>query len=176
MEGSRLRKSLEVATNIAVLLVAIAVLGVLALYLYNLHATPQTQLLPGLQRGATVPQVQGLSYRDAPRTLLIAMSTQCGYCKESVPFYHQIVKAEKASGMRTRIVAIFPNSQREVDLYVKQNQLEMDTRAETDFRRLHIAGTPTIILLDGAGVISNFWIGRLSEDDERQLIRALSLT
>ena len=169
MEQSKVKNALEIATNIAVLLVAVTVLTVFAL---NFYTKPQPQLRQGLQRGDTIPQLQGLNYRDASQTLLIALNTRCGYCNESIPFYQQLVQQEFSKP--TRIVALFPNSESEVRQFTQQNQLNIDTIADVDFRMFNLIGTPTMILVDDEGAVNDFWLGKLSRDDEHRVIQALN--
>lgn len=172
MNQVKLKGYLEVATNIAVLLVALAVLGTFAWNYFG--RTPAPQLQTGFQKGQTFAQVPGVSYESSPQTLLIAMSTNCHYCTESLPFYKQLVEAQRANGQATHIVAVFPNPEAEVRQYVQQNNLDLKTIAGVDFGALNISGTPTAILIDENGKVRDFWIGRLPQEQEQQVIQAVS--
>ncbi|HEX8174114.1 MAG TPA: thioredoxin-like domain-containing protein [Pyrinomonadaceae bacterium] len=172
MEESKLKKYLEVTTNVAVLLVAVAVLSALAWGYFVHNQKPQFQ--SGFQRGQSFAQLPTVSYNSAPQTLLIAMSTTCHYCSESIPFYKQLAEAQQSSGNAIHIVAVFPNSENEVKQYIQQSQLNVDTVAETDFKALNVAGTPTLLLIDKDGKILDFWVGKLSKDNEQQVIKAIN--
>lgn len=84
MEKSKLRSYLEVATNVAVLLAATAVLASLAAIYFKPASRPQ--LRPGIQKGEALADLPGVNFGDSDRSLLIAMSTACVYCGESTPF------------------------------------------------------------------------------------------
>lgn len=171
MKPATLKGYLEIATNIAVLLVALVILIVFA---RNYFTKSGTSLQPGLVRGQAFSQLSKLNYRDAPQTLLIAADIRCQYCAESVPFYMALVQAQQQNKDATNIVMIFPNSEDEVNQYVQQRHLGIDTVTGIDFRGYGLVSTPTIILVDRSGKVIDFWIGKLPEDVEQQITKIVS--
>lgn len=172
LNQAKLKSYLEVVTNIAVLLVALAVLGTFAWNYFRRSPTPQ--LRAGFQMGQSFAQVPGVSYESSPQTLLIAMSTRCHYCTKSLPFYKQLIEAQRTNSQATHVVAVFPNPEAEVRQYVQQNNLNLETIAGLDFGALNISGTSTAILIDNDGKVRDFWIGKLLQDQEQQVIKAVS--
>ncbi len=173
MEQSKWKSRLEVVTNVAVLLVAVTVLS--ALVWTYFQRSPKLQMQSGFQKGQSLPQLPTVSYGNSPQTLLIAMSTTCHYCSESLPFYKQLIKAQQQqSGRATHIVAVFPNSEGEVKQYVQRNQLNVDNVTDVNFKALNVSGTPAMLLVDKNGKVVDFWFGKLSSDDEQQVIKAVS--
>src|SRR6185295_14573780 len=137
------------STSIAVLLVAIAALSIFAITVF---VKPEPSVFtPGLERGKPFGQIANVNYRDSEQTLLIALNTNCSYCRESLPLYRTLSQAQPPGSKSLRIVALFPNKAHEVAQYVKENQLIFDTIAEVDFDSLHVAGTPTMILVSESG-------------------------
>jgi thiol-disulfide isomerase/thioredoxin len=167
--SQKLKTRLEVATNIAVLLAAVAVLITFAWNVYRARQ-PSPQLRPGLQKGVTLGPLRGLNYSDSPRTLVVTMNTHCGYCAASVPFYNRLAELERGNGKALRVVSVFPNSDDEVREYASLTQLHLDTIAMADFAALNLAGTPTLILVDEGGKVLDFWVGQLSEDAEQHVL------
>src|SRR5260370_42327961 len=106
MNYARLRTYLEVATNVAVLLVAVVLLS---FFVINRFSQPKANRVvgDGLQKGQQVPSVAGIDYRSSPYTLLIAMNTQRGHCTASVPFFNKL--AELQGKVPIQIVPAFPN-------------------------------------------------------------------
>jgi hypothetical protein len=102
------------------------------------------------------------------------MSTQCIYCSESIPFYQQIIAAQRAN-VSLRTAAIFPNTTDEVAQYAQQKQLNTQFIAGIDLSSINVSGTPTLILVDRNGKILNFWVGRLSEKGEQEVINATNI-
>ena len=163
MERERLRHALELTTNLAVLTVCIAVVLVLVR-----GRTPQQHL--ALTRGSAFPAIENVKYGDADRTLILALSTQCHFCQESLPFYRALTQAKKN---RSQIVVLFPNSDSEVRHFVEHAGLTVDTVAEQNFDKLKILGTPTLILVDRTGKIADVWTGELPPSGEQQVIASL---
>lgn len=172
MDETKLKNRLEIATNIAVLFVAVAVLSVFAWSYFSRPRMPK--LNSGLQRGVALSQIANLDYNSSPRTLLVAMSTRCHSCKESTPFYNRLVDRLREDSA-TRLVAIFPEHSEEVAKYAEQNQLKMTAIPAVDFRSLNLTSIPTILLVDNEGKVSDFWIGKLPEAGEQQVAKVASL-
>lgn len=172
MEQSNAKKYLEIATNVAVLLVAVTFLSILAWNYFARQTQPRLQT--GLQRDQILPQAHGISYSDSPQTLLIAINTNCAYCTQSVSFYNRLVNIQRGRTETTRIIAIFPNSEEDVRQYVQRERLNVDAVAAVDFRSLNVAGTPTVILVDRSGRVLDFWIGMLPTVAENQVIESIS--
>jgi hypothetical protein len=168
----RLKSTLEIATNIAVLLVAIAALSTLAIILFLRPATPN--LRPGLEKGKVFAQLPQVDYGSREETLLIVLNTNCSYCFESIPFYRKLSDAQPQGSKSLRIVALFPNGGEEVAKYLKENQLTVETVADVDLGVLGISGTPTMILVNSKGEVKNFWLGKLSDTESDEFFRSLT--
>jgi thioredoxin-related protein len=171
MKAAKLKSFLEVATNVAVLLVAIAVLGT---FVANLTRKSGPQLHVGLEKGQALADIPSINYSNSPKTMLIAMSTKCHYCSESAPFYKQLVDAYHASGNQIRLVAVFPESENEVKAYIQQQQLDIETVSSVNFQSINVSGTPSLILVDSRGKIQDFWLGKLPNDVEQQVLKSIS--
>ncbi|HEU4712052.1 MAG TPA: hypothetical protein VFS76_10835 [Pyrinomonadaceae bacterium] len=171
MKRENWAKYLEVATNVAVLLVAVALLGTLVAT--KLGSTPKPSFERGLQKGDVMPNLPSISYEATPRTLVMVLSTTCNYCTESLPFYKRVIEEQYKVHKQLSVVAVFPNSKTEVNDYVQRNRLEIKTVAEVLPGDLAVGGTPTLILVDAAGRVKEAWLGKLSPADEAEVIRAL---
>jgi hypothetical protein len=68
------------------------------------------------------------------------------------------------------MIAVFPNSKTDVEQYVRQNDLQIEAVPESTLGELNVAATPTVILVDASGRVLDFWIGKLSPNEEQQLI------
>lgn len=168
----KIKSHLESATNFAVLLVSVVVLLTCARIYLTPDSTPQLQ--KGLQKGNILPSLPVYSYGDSSRTLIIALNTDCGYCSQSIPFYKKLLSSNSKT---TRIVAVFINPADKVKQYLRQQQFDINTFPPgTNFNEINVTATPTLILVDDKGAILNFWVGKLSEDDEGQVIRLIGNT
>lgn len=169
MNAFNIKRYLEVGSSVAVILVAIALLSVFGRFLFN--RSPKVLVETGLHRGqefTAVPEADG-------DILVVALNTTCGYCKESIPFYNQLNQLQGSMGKPIHIVAVFPNSEKDVKKYVQLVGLSTSTIANTNFEKIHVLGTPTIILVNHKRIIRDFWIGKLSQDEAQQVIKAVGL-
>src|SRR5437588_10884691 len=117
--------------------------------------------------------LQGVDWSKSEQTLLMFLSTQCGYCKKSEPFYRRL-SSQITDHQKVRLIAVFPQSSDEVRAYLDHAQITVDdTRQSIAAANLNIKGTPTLMLVDKAGAATNEWIGLLSPADESDLLTRL---
>jgi len=173
MNKTKIKESLEVATNVAVILVAVVLLSMLARVFFN--DPPNVEMRAGLQKGQKLDNLLKGMNGNKNQTLVVALSTTCHYCEESIPFYNRLTEIQHETNSPVAIFAVFPNSEIEVREYVRRAGLNISTTAETNFKALNLVGTPTMILLDSSGVVQNFWVGKLSKDQEQEVIAAMGL-
>lgn len=171
---SKAKHYLETATNIAVIIAALVVSGVFILNYLRPNDRRTRRLQAGFEKGQQLAQIPGIAYGEAPKTLLIALNTNCGFCTESIHFYNRLAEIQRASNSKTRIITIFPSTAKEIQQYAEQHRLGLNTMAAVDFRALNVAGTPTMILVDTNGRVIDFWIGKPSESTERQIIKQVT--
>lgn len=171
MNGRRISGHVETATNIAV----IAAVILIATVLLTGYLMPKAKVRPlaGLQRGKTISQFktagqQGASYRR----LVIALDTKCGYCVDSIPFYHRLADLQRNSGGQLHVLALFHEGE-SPGQYLQSNQLGVEAVDGVDFEALGVGTTPTMILVDGAGTVKDFWVGKLSEEGQEQVMKTL---
>lgn len=171
---AKAKAALEVATNIAVLGVS-SLVFVTLLWVY-FHKAPRLESQPGLRKGETVDRTRlhNYDFGKSARTLLIVMNTECSFCTESIPFYNDIAESCQNPNNQTQATAVFPNSSDEVRRYVEKQKLREDALESVDLNTLQVSATPTLILIDRNGVVLNFWIGKLSEQDQQEVMKSIS--
>jgi hypothetical protein len=172
MKQLRLKTSLEVATNAAVLLVALLVLGNFAWV--HLAEKPAPGIKAGLRKGDAFPTLPGVAYDKSSQTLVLAMSSKCEHCNESLPFFKQLVETNVENNDGTRIVAVFTEKPEEVWRYISEQQLRLNTIPGIDFKALNLPGTPSAILISSEGRVLNFWIGKPSKDAEKEMLDSIT--
>lgn len=168
-----LSKKVELLANIAITVVA-ALLCVVPAKSYLLPLGEQKQLgeaaeiRRGLERGDTVA-VPGIDWRENGNTLLLTLSATCHFCTQSAPFYHRVVK-ERGD---TQLVALLPQAVGEGQAYLKQLGVSVADVRQVSLARLGLSGTPTLILIDGNGVVTDVWGGALAPSREDEVINQL---
>jgi thiol-disulfide isomerase/thioredoxin len=101
---------------------------------------------------------------------LLALSTTCHFCSESAPFYQQLAKER---GSNTRIVAVLPQSVSDSKDYLNNLGIFVDEVKQESLNTINVRGTPTLMLVNGDGVVVDEWMGRLSVEQEAEVLSKL---
>jgi hypothetical protein len=169
----KLKVILDVTTNVVVVVFAVVAIGVLV---KNYFAPQGVKTSVAITKGSAFPEIAGADYKQAPRTLILALNVDCRYCSRSVPFYNSLAEARQKNTGKFNIVAAFINKDLElVKSYAGARHLSVQTIAGVDLEKLGVHMTPTIILVDSAGTVLDSWRGELQPDDEREVFDSLGL-
>jgi hypothetical protein len=126
--------------------------------------------VPEIIKGKSVDgQALGVDWKKNRRTLVLAISTTCHFCKDSVPFYQKL----GATGTDVKMVAVLPQSVTEAQQYLTGAGVHVDDVKQATLGALGVRGTPTILLVNDVGVVTDVWVGRLQPDQETQVLTAL---
>lgn len=167
-----LSKRIELFANIAIIVVA-ALLCVVLVKSYLLPAdgrkqSGEAEMRRGLERGDTVA-VPSIDWRKNGKTLLLALSTTCHFCTQSASFYQRVVKERGDAQM----VALLPQPVGEGQAYLKQLGVSVADVRQVSLVKLGLSGTPTLVLVDGDGVVTDVWVGALAPSREDEVISRL---
>ena len=156
----KLKDILDVTTNVVVVVFALVAIGVLV----KSYFAPQgVKTSVVVRTGSIFPEIPGVDYKQAARTLILALNVDCRYCTRSVPFYNSLAEARQENTGQINIVAAFINKdERLVKSYVEEKQLSVQTIAGVDLDKLGVNTTPTLILVDSAGKVLDSWRGELN--------------
>jgi hypothetical protein len=163
---SKLSKTLETVTNIAVIVVFFIVVG----FFYKTYRDNQP-LAPGV--GDKLPQVTGYNWQSSPHSLLLVLKKGCHFCEESMPFYRALHELEKSDRLDAKMVAIFPDRTEDVAEILRTQNLPIPGIPETNISSLKVSGTPTLILVDQNGTVEKAWVGKQGYSGENSILTAL---
>lgn len=164
------QRILDGTTSLAVLAVCILILAQAARS-YNAPPPPSpepSQAAPArLAAGDRLGPIAGLDLTASPKTLVMAIQSSCHFCSESMAFYRELSK-QKNHGIRLAVVA--PDDSATARQYVGSHGFTPDVIASSDLPAIHVGGTPTLLLVNTAGVIERVWIGKLSAAREKEVL------
>jgi hypothetical protein len=165
---------LERATNVAILLASAFLIVTLARN-YYLSYKPDRRTRVQISKGELVklPGADTAGRQPATPTLVLALSKNCHFCQESVGFYQKLTAIKNSSPQGLRIVAVLPESKEEAATYLKKNGIGVDEVVSAPVSNLGVMGTPTLLLLDGQNKLEEIWVGKLSSEQETQVINRL---
>ena len=161
---------LNVAAN-AALVVAVGALGTALWYRHaqTLHETHAARPAANFRPGDRAPVVDGVNYASSPRSVILFLSTTCHFCESAAPFYNRLHSSILASHQKSKLVAVFSESEDQVRTFKTRLNLTADTLAG---RRFAVSGTPTALVVDKSGVITGAWLGTSKAIDSEILSAA----
>jgi hypothetical protein len=164
-------KKVETLANVAIIVVALMIVAALGRqYLLPPGRNPPQRAAPAKVPASGTPvALADVDWRGNGRTLLLVVSTACHFCTQSAPFYQRIVKEHGD----VRLIALVPQPASEGQAYMKKLGLEVNDVRQVSFEGLGVGATPTLILVDGDGKVTNTWVGALKPDKENEVISRL---
>lgn len=169
-----LARRIETTANASTILVAVLITSVLfkTYFLPNTaHRTLATSTpLSRIVRGSSMDsQTLALDWKRNRHTLVLAISTICHYCQDSVPFYRTL----GAKATNVKLVAVLPQPVSEGQKYLAENGVRIDEIRQIRLNDLGVLATPTLLLVDDAGLVTQVWVGRLQPEQETEVLAAL---
>ena len=168
--SARLTRKLEIITNFAIIMVAI-IIGIVFVKTYLLGGkdSPQTENLVGTK--VSLPNV---NWAQNDQTLLLVLQKGCHFCAESAPFYQRLIK-ETAGRKNIQLIAVLPQEIEESRKYLGELNVPINEVKQTTPGALGVKGTPTLLLVNNTGVVTDAWLGKLSAEMESAVLNRLQV-
>jgi hypothetical protein len=172
--SDRILKKTELLANIAIIVVALLLGGVLVkrYLLTGNEAAPAARIDPRIPAG-TKASLTGVDWAKNGQTLLLVLSSDCRYCTESASFYQRLTR-ETAGRADVHLIALFPQEVAEGRKYLDNLGISINEIRQASPGSTGAGGTPTLILVDAQGVIKNSWVGKLSAPEESEVLNQLA--
>ena len=124
--------------------------------------------------GDAFPSTGLIDLAKTTHTVLIFVRSTCIYCSASVPFYQRLARvvASRAPHVRLAVVSSEPVSV--THTYIQANGLTVDDVYYVPFGNTRLLATPTLLLLDRRGKVELSAVGKLTPDEERDVIAAVA--
>lgn len=168
---NKIQQKLEVTANVLIIVVAL-VLGVVLIKKFLLD-----QPAPAPERKAPVVGQKiadtGINLAASPKNVLLVLQKGCKFCTESAAFYKKLI--EQTKDKNVKITAVLPQSKDEAEQYIRDLGISGIEIRQSQLDSLNVGGTPTIIVTDNQGVISDTWMGKLPPDKESEVIKKLTM-
>ncbi len=168
---AEIHKLLESAANVAIIVVALLFGAALTTKYF---ATSPNQEVPnrnGVEKNAKF-LLSDIDWSTHEKNLVLAFSTKCRFCIESVNLYQELAQKRTQSG-NFRMIVVSPEPPNEIKSFFDKHNIQIDNFVQTQLSDLSISGTPTLVLVDKNGIVQNTWRGKLPPAGESELIGAL---
>jgi hypothetical protein len=165
---------LDKVANVAIIIACLLLIGTLARN-YYLSRIPDPSLELGVKKGEQV-KLSGDAPADgqsAQATLVLALSTHCGFCQDSLPFYQKLAVFKNSSPARVRLATVMSEPKEEIEAYLKKHGIAADAVFSMPIAQIGVTGTPTLLLLDGQNKLIESWVGKLDSQGESEVIAQL---
>jgi hypothetical protein len=169
---SRWTRGLEIATNFAVLALC-CLLGFLVIQ-NRFQKGPVPKAVGSVMNGPQINSrlnISGINWSKSPKTIVMAISTECHFCSASAPFYKTLTIAARQK--HERVIAFFPQNKDVSQAYLQNKQIDVDDVLQGALESIQVHGTPTLLLVDANGTITRSWVGQLSHEVETQVLSEL---
>jgi thioredoxin-related protein len=161
----RAARKIEVGANVAIIIVALAIVVVFARSYKSNQSRPH-QIGTGTQFG-----LKDMSGQGNGKSMVLVSSTTCHFCSESAGFYRELVGHCQRQHVHT--VAVFPQPTNAAQSYLADKRVAVDEVRQSSLSNIEVTGTPTLLLIDKKGIVQSVWVGKLSEDREREILAKL---
>ena len=166
----RVSKKIELIANVAIIVVACLLAGVLVKNYYlgkSIEETNNAQSDHNLN-GKQLSSLN-IDWRQNQQTLILAISTTCHFCSESGSFYQRLTR--KATN--THLLAVLPQTVEEGKQYLSGLGVPIRDIRQEKLDSFGVQGTPTLILVDDKGTIISSWVGKVNEQTEQEILSRL---
>ena len=160
-------KVIERIANIAIIVAVAVFLFVVIrgdLTAHRISPAPPQNLI-----GKTLSNT-GAEFPKDRSSIVLVLSTQCHFCRDSLPFYKLL--SEKVRG-KLNVVALLPEPQAEGQAYMRAAGVEANQVLSSSLDSIGVRGTPTVLLVDGSGVVKRSWVGMLDEKGQEKLLESV---
>lgn len=167
---NNLSRKLEIVANIGIVAVSVLlVVFIVQRTFFSAGSAPPS--LPKAPAVGTRIELADYNWSDGEKTVLLVLSESCKYCTESAPFYRQLVERAKTNGVR--ILAAFPGEKESGQKYLSTLGLTEIEARQAPLEKLQVRGTPTLLLVNQQGEISQAWVGKLPPEKEVEVFNQL---
>lgn len=105
------------------------------------------------------------------RTLLMVLRSDCRFCQQSMPFYRRLLERSRQG---VEIVVAAPASDTGIAGYLESEGVAPDSVVLVQPGTLPVQGTPSLLLVDDGGGVTQAWVGLLDTAREASVLDALS--
>ena len=162
--SDKTRRFLEISANVAILVVAIIVVRNL---IWSRWPPKQEAERPTVGTKLSLPGIKW----DEGTTLVLVLQKGCRFCEESSAFYRRL--HDERSGSQPRMVAAVPGDRTEIARYLSEQGVLVDDIINTSLSDINVVFTPTLLLVDRSGKVSDVWVGKLDTRKETEVAQRI---
>lgn len=171
LETSPRLRVLESAANVATILAC----GALCVYIARsvfIPAAQGPQPGPAYQAGDRIENLPRVRFDAADRTLVVATRGTCRFCQASMPALAQIATSLKALPRRTPFVVVSVDGEDQTRGAFRDYRVDPDVVIGVKPTARVMYATPTVLLVNRAGIVEHAWIGLVDSSKAHDIVGA----
>ena len=122
--------------------------------------------------GKAIP-LENVDWKNNKKTLVLYLSTTCRFCDESSPFYKRLVE-KYTDDKNIKIVAVMPQTIDIAKEHLKSLGVNINDVYNAQLKSIGVTATPTLLLVNESGIVSEMWRGKLGNDKESEVLDKLA--
>lgn len=169
---SNFQRKIELLSNIAIIILAVLICGFfISRFGFAVTADKPGTKSSDMKVGMKLP-LTNMDWGTSGKTVVLALSANCHYCTESVPFYRELIQRRAGRG-DVRFVVLMPQSIDISKQYLSDHNLVVEEIRQSALIGKMVSGTPTLIIVDSAGIVLNTWVGKLRPEAETEVVQQI---
>jgi|ERR1043165_8978367 thioredoxin-related protein len=169
-------RRIELVANITIIAVAL-LLGIVLVKRYVLSSPTANRSLAAKQENikpGTKISLPDVDWSKKDTHLVLVLQQGCHFCTESAPFYQRLVKS-LSSRTDLELIAALPQDVNVAKQYLDELQVPIGEVRQSSLSTIGVRGTPTLLLVDKTGTITDAWVGKLPPDKESEVFNRLQV-
>lgn len=167
MDLSKHLGKVERTLNYLLVIAVLMLVGVLAKNFLFARIDPAVESSQ-IYTGSVFPGLEDTQFSDADQWIIFAINPDCRFSRDSTDFYqraHSVFRDDT----RVQFLALFDSSSVKIEEFMVAEGLQGIPYRTVDFRTI-TSVTPTTWVINRLGIVELALEGRLSEDQENELI------
>ncbi len=76
-------------------------------------------------------------------------------------------------GKDVKLVGVLPEPVAEAESYLNREGVHLDEVEQISLTKVGVNGTPTMLLVNGNGIVADDWVGKLAPDKQEQVLKTI---
>jgi thioredoxin-related protein len=165
---SKISRKIELTANVLIIAVGLLIVGILA---QRYFFPAQTRLQPKLPVVGDKVALANFDWSKSDNNVLLVLRVGCRFCSESAGFYKNLI--QQTTGKNVNVVAVLPEGKEDAEKYLKNLGISGIEVRQSELDPLKVEATPTIIVANHEGKVTNVWLGKLKPEKEIEVLARL---
>lgn len=154
--------------NIALAISLAFLIGLLS-YKYFFTTSLDSLEAPLLRSGQKFKDLPAINFEKNRYTIMLAGNARCEFFTRSLPLYRSLIEESKKHS-DIRVVALFKDKKEDVEIFLKEHELDVEFFPDIDLSASKIGMTPTILWVGRNRTIVGSYESFLEEHNQEALL------